>query len=225
MTVAPTREDPFARRMSEVVGGPAGEHARPHRWWVPVRILLALFAVGFALVVVHHQPCMKTNWGSDQARYAKGCYSDVPYLYTGRGYAEGLWPYADTGGRYEVTEYPVGISYLAWGAAKLTQLDPVGPALEQRRLSDPGQLWSAPGMSTEVNQYFLFTALLLCIFGLAATWFLAGTHRDRPWDALYFVLAPSLLATGLINWDLMAVALVAGALWAWSRDRPLLAGC
>jgi uncharacterized membrane protein len=33
-----------------------------------------------------------------------------------------------------------------------------------------------------------------------------------------------LLVTGLINWDLMAVAMVAGALWAWSRGRPLLAG-
>ena len=224
MTAAPTREDPFARRMSEVVGGPVGRHSRPHRWWVPVRVLLALFAVAFALVVVQHQPCMKTNWADDKARYAKACYSDVPYLYTGRGYAEGLWPYTDSGGRYEVTEYPVGISYLAWTAAKLTQLDPSGPPVEQRRYGDPGQLWALPGMTGEVNNYFLVTALLLCAFGLAATWFLARTHRGRPWDALYFVLSPCLLATGLINWDLMAVALVAGALWAWSRDRPLLTG-
>ncbi len=224
MTVAPTREDPFARRMSEVVGGPVGRHSRPHRWWLPVRIVLALFAVGFALAVVQHQPCLKTNWSSDQARYAKGCYSDIPYLYTGRGFAEGLWPYADSGGRYEVMEYPVGISYLAWGAAKLTQLDPAGPPMVQRGLGDAGQLWSLPGMAQEVNTYFLVTALLLCVFGLGATWFVAGTHRGRPWDALYFVLSPCLLATGLINWDLMALALVAGALWAWSRERPLLAG-
>jgi uncharacterized membrane protein len=222
--VAPTLEDPFARRMSEVVGGPVGRHARPHRWWVPVRVLLALFAVGFALVVVQHQPCLKTNWASDGARYAKGCYSDIPYLYTGRGYAEGLWPYSDTDGRYEVTEYPVGISYLAWAVAQVTQVDPSGPPMETRQIGEPGELWSAPGMTTEVNTYFLLTALVLCGFGLLATWFLAGTHRGRPWDALYFVLSPSLLATGLINWDLMAVALVAGALWAWSRDKPLLAG-
>ena len=224
MTVAPTREDPFARRMSEVVGGPAGRHSRPHRWWVPVRVLLALFAAAFALAVVQHQPCLATNWADDKVRYSKMCYSDVPYLYTGRGYAEGRWPYADSGGRYEVTEYPVGISYLAWTAANLTQLAPSGPPVEQRRLGDPGQLWSSPGMTAEVNSYFLVTALLLCGFGLLAAWFLAGTHRGRPWDALYFVLSPCLLATALINWDLMAVALVAGALWAWSRDRPLLAG-
>lgn len=210
--------------MSEVVGGPVGRHARPHRWWVPLRVLMALFAVGFALVIVQHQPCLKTDWAGDEARYAKMCYSDVPYLYTGRGYAEGLWPYSDTEGRYQVTEYPVAISYLAWAVAEVTQLNPSGPPIESRHLGDAGQLWSQPGMTNEVNTYFLLTALVMCLFGLVATWFLAGTHRGRPWDALYFVLSPSLLATGLINWDLMAVALVAGALWAWSRDRPLLVG-
>ena len=197
---------------------------RPHRWWVPVRVLLALFAVVFALGLVHHVPCLQSNWTGDQARYGKMCYSDVPYLYNGRGYAEGRWPYADAQGRYEVTEYPVGISYLAWGAAKLTQLDPVGPSIEQRRNAAPDTVWSLPGMRTEVNSYFLITALLLALFGFMATWFLAGAHRERPWDALYFVLSPALLLTGLVNWDLMAVAMVAGALWAWSRDRPVLTG-
>ncbi len=222
--VAPTRADPFARSMSEVVGGPVGHHGRPHRWWVPVRVLLALFAVVFALSVVQHQPCMKTNWANDQARYAKGCYSDIPYLYTGRGFAEGLWPYADNHGRYEAMEYPVGISYLAWLSAKVTQIDPSGPPVAQRHHQDPGGLWFLPGMTKEVNSYFLVTTLFLCGFGLLATWFMAGVHRRRPWDALPFVLSPVLLMTGLINWDLMAVAFVAGALWAWSRDRPLLTG-
>ncbi|MEO7421289.1 MAG: glycosyltransferase 87 family protein [Ornithinibacter sp.] len=210
--------------MSEIVGGPAGGHALAHRWWVPVRVVMAVFVVVFTLAVVQHQPCLKTNWSGDQARYAKMCYSDVPYLYTARGYAEGLWPYADTAGRYAVTEYPVGISYLAWVAAQLTELDPSGPPLSARHLGDPAQLWAQPGMTKEVNTYFLITALLLFGFGLLATWFLARAHPGRPWDALYFALSPSLLMTGLINWDLMAVALVAGALWAWGRGRPLLSG-
>ncbi len=222
--VAPTGEDPFARRMSEVVGGPRGRHGRPHRWWTPVRVLLALFAVGFALSLVHHVPCLQTNWTGDQARYGKMCYSDVPYLYTGRGLAEGLWPYSDSGGRYSVMEYPVGISYLAWGTAKAVLLDPAGPSLAVRHGVAADDLWSLPGMTEEVNTYFLLTAILLFLLGLGATWFLAATHRGRPWDALPFVLSPALLSTSLINWDLMAVVLVAAALWAWSRDRPLLTG-
>ena len=76
------------------------------------------FAVVFALALVQNDPCLKTNWADDQARYGKMCYSDVPYLYTGRGFAESRWPYADAEGRYEVMEYPVGISYLAWVAPR-----------------------------------------------------------------------------------------------------------
>ena len=210
--------------MSEVVGGPAGSHGRPHRWWTPVRVVLALAAVTLTLAVVQHVPCLKSSWSSDSIRYAKMCYSDVPYLYTGRGLAEGRWPYADSAGRFEVMEYPVGISYLAWAAARVTQLDLSGPPIEQRRAADPGSLWGLPGMAAEINTYFLVTALFLCFFGLLATWFLARTHPHRPWDALLFALSPALLLTGLVNWDLLAVALVAGALWAWSRDRPLLSG-
>ena len=137
---APTLDDPFARSMSEVVGGPLGRHARPHRWWVPVRVLLALFAVVFALSVVQHEPCLKTNWANDQARYGKACYSDIPYLYTGRGFVEGLWPYSDTDGRYQVMEYPVGISYLAWIAAKVTQIDPPGPPVSERHHVAPDSI-------------------------------------------------------------------------------------
>ena len=45
----------------------------------------------------------------------------------------------------------------------------------------------------------------------------------RPWDAA-FALSPALALSGLINWDLIAVALTAGALWAWARERPVLTG-
>lgn len=222
--VAPTRTDPVARRLSEVVGGPEGRHALPHRWWSPVRVLLGLATIGFVLSLVHQVPCLQTDWSSDEARYGKMCYSDVPYLYTGRGMAEGLWPYADTGGRYEVMEYPVGISYLAWAVARATLLQPVGPPLSQRHAAEPQALWGMPGMATEVDRYFLLTAVVLFVCLLVATGLLAAVHRRRPWDALLLVLSPSLLLTDLVNWDLLAVVLVAAVLWAWSRDRPLLTG-
>ena len=70
----------------------------------------------------------------------------------------------------------------------------------------------------------MVTAVLLAPFALLAAWFLAGVHRRRPWDAMLFAASPALVLTGLINWDLIAVAAVAGALWAWSRGRPVLSG-
>ncbi len=55
-----------------------------------------------------------------------------------------------------------------------------------------------------------------------AAWFLAGVHRRRPWDARSSRSRRPWRSPALVNWDLLAVACVAGALWAWSRDRPVL---
>lgn len=222
--LAPTRTDPVARAFSEVAGGPAGAHARPHPWWTPVRVLLALLTLLFAAGVARQAPCVQSDWNSNAARYAKMCYSDIPYLYTGRGMAEKRWPYSDNGGRFQVMEYPVGISYFAWAVAEVNSLWATGPSQGERKAGPPGELWSLPGMAAEVNRYFLATSVFLFLAALAAGWFLAGAHRRRPWDALPFVLSPALLLTGLVNWDLLAVTFTAGALWAWSRGKPLLAG-
>lgn len=221
---SPTREDPVAAALSEVVGGPPGRRARPHSWWTPVRVLLAAFTVVFSLSLVHDYPCGKTNWSDNDVRYAKMCYSDVPYLYTGRGFAEHRWPYGQDDDRYPAMEYPVLISYFAWGASEVTALMASGPDQSVRAQTPTDGLWGLPGMTKEVNTYFLVTAVLLFGVGLAAVWFLAGARPGRPWDAMGFVLAPALLASALVNWDLLAVLFTAAALWAWARDRPLLAG-
>jgi uncharacterized membrane protein len=68
------------------------------------------------------------------------------------------------------------------------------------------------------------TTLLLFLATLFAAWALVRVHRTRPYDAALFAASPALVATGLVNWDLLAVALVAGALLAWSRHRPVLTG-
>jgi len=173
---------------------------------------------------VREYPCGKTDWSDTDVRYSKMCYSDVPYLYTGRGFAEHQWPYGDSEGRYPAMEYPVLISYFAWGASELTALMPSGPSQTVRAATDVDALWGLPGMSKEVNTYFLLTAVLLLLCGLGSVFFLAGASPARPWDAMGFALSPALLATALVNWDLFAVLFVGGALWAWSRDRPVLAG-
>ncbi|HET7684371.1 MAG TPA: glycosyltransferase 87 family protein [Marmoricola sp.] len=224
MTQRPTHDDPVVASLSEVVGGPAGDHARPHRWWTPVRVLLALFTVVFALGLVQKYPCGETNWSDTDVRYGKMCYSDIPYLYTGRGFAEHRWPYAADDGRYQVMEYPVGISYLAWGVSELVRPLATGPSYEIRSHAEPAALWGLPGMAGEVNRYFLLSALVLFLCGLGAVFFLAGASPGRPWDAAAFAVSPVLLVSALVNWDLLAVLCTAGALWAWVRRRPALAG-
>jgi uncharacterized membrane protein len=222
--VRPTHDDPVAVAASESIGGPVGRHARPHPWWTPVRVVLALACLGLLLAMAQKTPCVKAEWTGAEYRYAALCYSDVPYLYTGRGFAERLVPFSDTDERYQTMEYPVVIGYFAYGAAVLTQAVSGWPDVAERAALPADDVFGAPGVAAESRLYFQVTTVLLALFGLLAAWFLAGVHHRRPWDAALYAAAPVLVLTALVNWDLVAVAAVAGALWAWSRGRPVLSG-
>jgi uncharacterized membrane protein len=220
----PSLDDPLVTAASEGIGGPVGDHARPHAWWTPVRVVLAVACLAFLLGMVQKSPCVAANWSGGNERYAKMCYSDVPYLYTGRGFAERAVPFSDTGGRWAVMEYPVTIGYFAYGATLVTHALKGWPDVEERQERAADQVYAAPGVAEESGLYFMVTAVLLAGFALLAAYFMAGAHRGRPWDAMLFAASPALVLSGLINWDLVAVALLAGAMWAWARDQPLLSG-
>ncbi|WP_182378630.1 glycosyltransferase 87 family protein [Nocardioides sp. WS12] len=222
-----TNDDPVVTALSEVVGGPMGERARPHRWWTPLRVLLLLTAFTCCLGLVQKAPCSLVDGKDQNWVYSHMCYTDLRPLYVPRGLAEHAWPYSDdeqTRERYEVMEYPVGIAYWAWGTAWVTHWLNGSPDVEQRYQSPVDQLYGDDEVEDEQTIFLLVNALGFAFLALAAVWLLSRTHERRPWDAAAFALSPALLLTGLINWDLIAVALVAGALWSWSRDRPVLTG-
>ncbi|MGI8521898.1 MAG: glycosyltransferase family 87 protein [Nocardioides sp.] len=225
--VPPTYDDPLSARLSEGLGGPLGSRAGGHRWWTPVRVVLLLTAVCFALGMVQKAPCYHTRWGNEEIRYSAMCYSDLPYLYTGRGFAELNWPYTgdpQVRARYDVMEYPVGIAYYAWGTAWVTHWLSGSPDLTPRYGLPVGNLAELPDVIDEEMLYVAVNAIGFLACALAAAWFLVRVHRRRPWDALFFAASPLLLVDALVNWDLLAVVCVAGALWAWSRDRPVATG-
>jgi uncharacterized membrane protein len=222
--VRPTREDPLAASASEGVGGPVGPRAAGHPFWTPVRVVLAVACVACLLGMLQKTPCVQMGWSGGTERYAALCYSDTPYLYVGRGFVERVLPFTDTGGRFDVMEYPVLTGFFAFGTAVVTHLLSGWPDVDARAALPADALHDAPGVGDEVQLYFQLTAVLLAGFALLAAWFLARTHRNRPWDAMLFAASPALVLAGLINWDLVAVAAVAGALYAWSRGKPALAG-
>jgi uncharacterized membrane protein len=76
----------------------------------------------------------------------------------------------------------------------------------------------------EVRFWVVLHALVFAGLALLSAWLLAGVDRRRPWDAAIFALSPTLALTALINWDMLAVAMVAGALFTWARGRPLATG-
>jgi uncharacterized membrane protein len=221
--VRPTADDPLLAALSRGVGGPVGERAGRHPWWTPVRVVLAITAVCFALGMVQKAPCYHAKWTNSQSRYSEMCYSDLPYLYVGRGFAELDWPYSqarDVRDRYDVMEYPVGISYYAFGAAEVTHWLSGSPDLLPRGAMSQGELYADPDVLHESLTFTTVNIVGFAVCALLAAWFLSGAHPRRPWDAALLAASPVFVFEGLINWDFLAVVCVAGALWAQSRDRP-----
>lgn len=226
--VSPTHDDPVVHALSEAVGGPDGEHSRGHPWLTAVPILLMLTAITFAVGMVQKSGCWASEWNDTEARYAQMCYSDLPYLYVGRGLAERQWPYTDDAvarERYPAMEYPVGIAYWAWGTAVVSQALHGNLAEAGDRGSQVvSELSSDPDVAQERLTYVAVNAAGFGILAILITWMLTRVNPGRPWDAAGFALAPTLALTGVINWDLLALVFVAGALWAFARDRPLWTG-
>ncbi|MGW5419880.1 glycosyltransferase family 87 protein [Streptomyces sp. NPDC003943] len=202
--VRPTRTDDVAAKGSELIGGPMGRRALLGAGQLtPVRVV-ALVALGmFALGMVQKLPCYNWAWfRGSTSQYTHACYSDIPHLFTGRGFADGLVPYFDRiGGDIPFLEYPVLTGLFMQVAAWLT---PGGADLTERQ-----------------QAYWLVNAGLLMVCTAVLAVCVARTHRRRPWDGLLVALAPALALTATINWDLLAVALTAAALLLWSRSRPL----
>ena len=187
--------------------------------------MLAVACLVYLLGMVQKTPCVNQDWrGTDQQRYGAMCYSDVPYLYGGRGFAERFVPYTDNDGRYPDLEYPVLIGYFAYGATLVTHVLKGWPDVEERRSLPAGNVYSAPGVFSEAELFFDVTAVLLFLFALGAAFLMTRVHRGRPWDAMPYVASPALLLTGLINWDYLAIFALVGAMYAWSRGRPFLSG-
>ncbi|WP_306325377.1 glycosyltransferase family 87 protein [Streptomyces venezuelae] len=206
-TVIPTHRDKVAAAGSELIGGPYGRRAAIGTGQLtPVRVI-ALVAIGmFALGMVQKLPCYNWAWfRGTTSQYTHACYSDIPHLFSGRGFAEGLVPYFDRlGGDIPFLEYPVLTGLFMEVASWLT----------------PG----GGGTTQQEQAYWLANAGMLMVCAAVLAVCVTRTHRLRPWDGLLVALAPSVALTATINWDLLAVALTAAAVLMWARSRPLAFG-
>jgi uncharacterized membrane protein len=203
--VLPAQTDPMLAGATDRLGGPLGRRASVvRRFWTPIRILIILTSTAFTLGYISKLPCHAESFGGD-ARYTRLCYSDIPFLYQLRGFADGWLPYIDTGsGRGPALEYPVLTGVFMQIGSWLTGRQ--GTASERALI------------------FFDWNVLLLLICLIVAVVCTALTVRRRPWDAAMVALAPATILCAVINWDLLAVAFTAAAMLMWSRQRPVWAG-
>ncbi len=235
--IAPTLDDPVARASSAATGGPLGRRARPHSgWWTPLRITLTVATVVFGLGIVQKSPCVVENWSqaASPLPFSHMCYSDIAYLYVGRGLAEGIWPFTPTqdlpplkrpdtsATASELTvEYPVLAGTWMGVTGAITRLIGKGPDLSRVPHDQVGANLDVQYDSAVfwcVNSMGFFLVLLLSLL------LLVRAQPRRPWDALLIAGSPALALAATINWDVLALGSVAGFFWAWARRKPLLAG-
>src|SRR5215469_3057567 len=162
--------------------------------------LVAASLAGSLLGFLNKAACRSGDWNFYLKQLQAHCYTDIYPLYFQEQLSSGKVPY--TG---HPVEYPVLI-----GAAMQAVAWVVRP------ISDP---------YVRGREFFDVTVLVLALCAVAgtlATAYLAG--RSRRWTALGVALAPGLILASFINWDLIAMALVALGMAAWAARRTVLAG-
>ena len=239
----PSRTDVIGAALSETVGGPVGRHALigRTRFLTPVRVMFLLALALLALGWTTKSPCLQTtgtgmpdqrvaNWDNQRAYYEL-CYSDTVPLYGAELLSQGKFPYksswleVDAEGRPETRydgtpavrymEYPVltGLyQYVAMSLAKTYTAVAKATA------------WPVLSGVAEVVMFFNIAAFGLALAWLATVWATARLAGRRIWDAALVAASPILVFQAFTNFDALATALATGALLAWARRRPTLAG-
>jgi uncharacterized membrane protein len=162
-------------------------------------LVLASLA-GSALGFLNKAACRSGDWNFYLKQFQAHCYTDIYPLYFNEQLSAGKVPY--TG---HPVEYPVLIGAVMQAVAWVI-----------RPITDP---------YLRGREFFDVTVVLLAVFAVAgtlATAYLAG--QSRRWTALGVALAPGLILASFINWDLIAMALVALGMAAWAARRTVLAG-
>jgi uncharacterized membrane protein len=237
----PSRTDAIGAAFAEAAGGPVGRHALIGRqpFLTPLRVMLIIALVFLALGYSTKAACLQTtgsgpadqrvgNWENQRAYYEL-CYSDTVPLYTAELLNQGKFPYKsswvekDANGEPHIQydgnlavrymEYPVltGVyQYVSMSLAKTyTALT---------------KLVSVPVIA-EVVMFFNIAAFGLALAWLATVWatsMLAGSRRV--WDAALVAASPLVIFQIFTNFDALATAFATGALLAWARRKPVLAG-
>jgi uncharacterized membrane protein len=194
------------------------------RWSRTTIVLMLLAVIGLAVGWSTKAACVSTyrtpdgqialDW-RDWRQYSDACYSDVIPLYGLERLQDGDLPYKTSwtdgdGGRTRYMEYPVVTGMLQYGVMAVTK------AVVSTR--DPAQ-----PQRPEVITYFTVMALVLALSWLVAvacTIPLAARKRD----VALMALSPLLAVHAFTNFDTLAVALAAGGMLAWARQRPVAAG-
>jgi uncharacterized membrane protein len=237
----PSRTDTIGAALSGVIGGPVGRHALigRARLLTPLRVMLIIALVFLALGYSTKAACLQTtgtgtadqrvgNWQNQRAYYEL-CYSDTVPLYTAELLNLGKFPYksswveTDSEGKPR-TQYDGNIAARYMEYPVLTGIYQYVSMSLAKTYTALTKLVSVP-IIAEVVMFFNIAAFGLALAWLTTVWAsarLAGSRRI--WDAALVAGSPILIFQMFTNFDALATAFATGALLAWARRKPWLAG-
>ncbi len=237
----PSRTDTIGAALSDVIGGPVGRHALigRQRFLTPLRVMMIIALVFLALGYSTKAACLQTtgtgtadqrvaDW-SNQRAYFQLCYSDTVPLYTAELLNLGKFPYKSSWIEKDPTGQPhiqydgnIAVRYMEYPV--LTGIYQYVAMSLAKTYSALTKLVSVPVIA-EVVMFFNIAALGLALAWLATVWAvsrLAGPRRV--WDAALVAASPLVIFQVFTNFDALATAFATGALLAWARRKPVLAG-
>jgi uncharacterized membrane protein len=236
----PSRNDVLGASLSQVVGGPVGRHALigRSRFMTPLRAMLMIALVFLALGYTTKAACLQTtgtgtgdqrvaNWANQRAYYEL-CYSDTVPLYGAELLSQGKFPYKsswiekDADGKPR-TQYDGNIAVRYMEYPVLTGLYQYASMALAKTYTALSKLVALPVVA-EVVMFFNISAFGLALAWLATVWASAQLAGRRVWDAALVAASPLVIFQIFTNFDAIATAFAVGAMLAWARRRPVLAG-
>lgn len=236
----PSRTDVLGAALSGVVGGPVGRHAMIGRapFLTPFRVMLLIALVFLGLGYTTKAPCLVTtgsgtadqrvaNWQNQRAYY-EFCYSDTVPLYTAELLNLGKFPYKSSWIETDSAHKP-RIQYDGTRAIRYMEY-PVLTGMYQYASMSVAKTYTALSklvrmpVVAEVIMFFNISAFGLALAWMATVWATMRMSGRRVWDAAVVAGSPILIFQAFTNFDALATGCAAGAMLAWSRRKPVVAG-
>jgi uncharacterized membrane protein len=236
----PSRTDTIGAALSGVIGGPVGRHALIGRvrFMTPLRVMLVIALVFLALGYTTKAACLQSTgtgtadqrvavWENQRAYYEL-CYSDTVPLYTAELLSQGKFPYKSSWVERDAAGAPQkqydgspAIRYMEYPV--LTGVYQYVSMALAKTYTALTKLVSVPVVA-EVVMFFNIAAFGLALAWMATVWATVRLSGRRIWDAALVAGSPLLIFQIFTNFDALATACAAGAMLAWARRRPALAG-
>ncbi|MDO5066055.1 MAG: hypothetical protein Q4D96_02080 [Propionibacteriaceae bacterium] len=203
------------------LGGPMGRYARPAgQWFNPLRWSLIVATALFIVLALRQVPCVQTSSADSVNAFIRLCYSDIAVAWTNQHFGEGFSPL----GSSPMLQPPLlGLVLLV--AVRLTLwLRPADPTLT------PGTPEAVDLQLAQSQVFFavmilvLFVSFLVVVVCVSFLGRDSHDHRTPTWDGMLIAASPVVLASGLISYELLGIALVAVGLLQFARRRPAVAG-